>query len=107
MVFHPYSLNGAHVLSHSLAFLVEHSFNSSVLPAIWLRAYITPIFKKGDSTSPANYRPISLTCTTCKIMESIIKDAMASALLTANLITKQQVTLHYNSMHSSHAFYHF
>ena len=80
----------AHVRSHSLAFLFEHSFNSCVLPVIWLHAYITPIFKKGDSTSPANYRPISLTCTTCKIMESIIKDAMSSALLTANLITKQQ-----------------
>ena len=71
-------------------FRYNYSFNSSVLPAIWLHAYITPIFKKDDSTSPANYRPISLTCTTCKIVESIIKDAMSSALLTANLITKQQ-----------------
>ena len=80
----------AHVLSHSLAFLLDHSFNSYVLPAIWLHAYITPIFKKGDSTSPANYRPISLTCTTCKIMESIIKDSISSALLAANLLPKQQ-----------------
>ena len=36
----------AHVLSHSLAFLFEHSFHSSVLHAIWLHAYITPILKK-------------------------------------------------------------
>ena len=57
---------------------------------MWLQAYITLIFKKGDSTFPANYRPISLTCTICKIMKSIIEDAVSSALLTANLITKQQ-----------------
>ena len=35
-------------------------------------AYIAPIHKKNDRKMVSNYRPISLTCITCKVMEKII-----------------------------------
>ena len=35
---------------------------------------VTPVFKKRISSDVNNYRPISLTCCCCKIMESIITD---------------------------------
>jgi len=35
-------------------------------------ANVVPIYKKGAKQDPANYRPISLTCIACKIMEHII-----------------------------------
>lgn len=38
----------------------------------WVSARVSPIFKKGDKSDPANYRPISLTCIMCKLMEHII-----------------------------------
>ena len=31
-----------------------------------------PVFKKGDKSSAANYRPISLTCILCKVLEHIL-----------------------------------
>jgi len=37
-----------------------------------------------------NYRPISLTCCFCKIMESIVKDQMLDYLLRNKLISKHQ-----------------
>ena len=48
------------------------------------------MFKKGLSSDPANYRPISLTSTACKILESIIKDNLIEYLCTNNLLSKQQ-----------------
>ena len=42
------------------------------LPSDWLKANVSPIFKKGDKTCPANYRPISLTCILCKLLEHIV-----------------------------------
>jgi len=54
------------------AILLLLLFDDVCLPAIWRKAFITVIHKKGDSSLPSNYRPISLTCTACKMMEAII-----------------------------------
>ena len=35
-------------------------------------ARVTPIYKKGTKSDPSNYRPISLTCIACKLLEHII-----------------------------------
>ena len=47
-------------------------FRSGVLPHDWKVAYITPIHKRGSSNVAGNYRPVSLTFTIMKIMESIV-----------------------------------
>ena len=58
---------------------------SSSVPDLWRLATVIPVFKKGCPSSPNNYRPISLTCIPCKIMESITKDHMLT-FLNINLI---------------------
>ena len=55
-----------------------------------MRTSICPKFKKGSPSAPANYRPIALTCSCCKIFESIISDAISSYLLAHNLISNHQ-----------------
>ena len=77
-------------LSAPLAYLYSQCMEFSYLPPDWLRAYITPVFKKGDPSCPLNYRPIALTCTICKIMEVIIKDQLLNYFLRRNLISKHQ-----------------
>lgn len=37
-----------------------------------MNANVAPVFKKGDVHLPENYRPVSLTCVTCKLLEHII-----------------------------------
>lgn len=77
-------------LSSPLAFVFNECMNHGYLPTVWLQAFITPIFKKGDSTDPNNYHPIALTCTLCKIMETIVKDQVLDFLLNKKFISKHQ-----------------
>ena len=51
---------------------------------------MTAIFKKGDRTDGSNYRPITLTSIICRIMESLLRDAIVSHLVQYNLIRSSQ-----------------
>ena len=62
----------ADVLAKPITILFKKSLNSESLPAHWLQALITPIFKKGSKTLAENYRPVSLTCILCKVLEKLI-----------------------------------
>jgi len=44
-------------LSPCLFTLFSASLKQGVIPADWKRAMVTPIFKKGLRSDPANYRP--------------------------------------------------
>lgn len=64
-------------LAEPLSIVFSNSFDHGVLPSHWLKANVIPIYKnKGSDNLPSNYRPISLTCTACKVMEQIIYDAI-------------------------------
>ena len=58
----------APVLQH----LFQQSLDLGDLPEDWRRANITPIHKKGTFSDPVNYRPVSLTCVCCKLLEHIV-----------------------------------
>ena len=55
-----------------LTAIFQQSMDTGVLPSSWLTAYVTPIFKKGSTCLPENYRPVSLTCVACKLLEHVI-----------------------------------
>ena len=61
-------------ISGPLADIFATSIHTKKLPDEWKHAHISVIFKKGKKTLPNNYRPVSLTCISCKILESIIRD---------------------------------
>jgi len=53
--------------------LFNFIFNRRVFPKSWLISIIIPFSKEGkDPAFPSNYRPISLTCCLCKLLEKII-----------------------------------
>ena len=60
--------------------IFERFLQTGKLPFEWCRAQVTPIFKKGDKSSTANYRPISLTCILCKVLEHIIASHLVKHL---------------------------
>ena len=59
-------------LAPALSTIFQRSIDLGKLPSDWLNANISPVYKKGDVHLPENYRPVSLTCVSCKILEHII-----------------------------------
>ena len=59
-------------LSSILRCIFQLSLDNGTIPNDRRAASIVPVFKKGDKHMAANYRPISLTSITCKLMEHII-----------------------------------
>lgn len=73
-----------------LSVIFNISVQTSYLPDIWHSAIVTPVFKKGSPSNPANYRPISLTCIACKLLECGVKDVLLDHFMKHKLITRHQ-----------------
>ena len=54
------------------AHLFQQSIDTGEIPKEWSLANICPLFKKGDRSLARNYRPVSLTCIPCKLLEHIV-----------------------------------
>jgi len=80
----------ASALCVPLCHIFDISFKDGLLPDTWKLASVIPIFKKGCTAEPCNYRPISLTSVCCKAMERIINDSLQTYLKHNNLITPAQ-----------------
>ena len=77
-------------MQYPLSILFRSLIDLHSLPSEWKTSVITPKFKKGSPSDPANYRPIALTCTCCKILESLISSELNQYLLEHKLITPHQ-----------------
>ena len=64
------NMSNEFALPVSIIFSLSYKF--AVVPADWRHAIVMPLHKKGDASLISNYRPILLTCTLCKVMESMI-----------------------------------
>ena len=80
----------ADVICKPLGCIFNESLNTGYIPLDWRRANVTAIFKQGQRDNPSNYRPISLTCQVCKVLESIIKDKISEHLEKFKLIKASQ-----------------
>ena len=77
-------------LAPALTLLFNMSISTGSLPQDWLTANITPIYKKGDKATASNYRPVSLTSITCKLLEHILHSNIMKHLDKHNILTDKQ-----------------
>ena len=68
----------------------KHPSIKAKIPPDWKEAFVVPIFKKGDKSRASNYRPVSLTVVTCKILEHIICSSIAKHLETNWILNDAQ-----------------
>jgi hypothetical protein len=73
-----------------LSMVMRTSLRDGNVPVDWRTANVTPVFKKGARTDPGNYRPVSLTSVSCRLMEGIVKDQIVKHLEKNGLIKKSQ-----------------
>ena len=78
------------VLAQPLQILFQNSFNTGTLPEEWKNANITALYKKGDKKYAGNYRPVSLTCILCKVLESLIREKIVGHMNKYKLFSKKQ-----------------
>ena len=69
-----------------LMIVYKKSYNTGKLPDDWKSANVVPVFKKGITSLAANYRPISLTFVSSKIMEHIITSSVMRHASTHNIL---------------------
>ena len=55
-----------------LQVIFQQSLDTGVVPEDWKTANVVGVFKKGDKHQPSNYRPVSLTSVSCKLLEHIV-----------------------------------
>ena len=60
--------------------LFNKSLQSGCIPRDWKLATVSPIFKKGSKKMAENYRPVSLTSIVCKLLESVVREAVLDHL---------------------------
>ena len=73
-------------LAPILTDIFRKSLRDGRLPKDWLNANVVGIYKKGPKQEARNYRPISLTSVTCKILEHIIFSQIIDAALHSSLL---------------------
>ena len=77
-------------LAPVLSLIYQQSYDTNQVPLDWQQANVTAVFKKGDKSNPANYRPVSLTCILCKSMEHIIFSQIMNHLDRHKILVKFQ-----------------
>ena len=88
---HPRVLHDvADSLSTPLEIIFKTSLSCKEIPEDWKQANVSSIFKKGKKTLPQNYRPVSLTCIVCKMLEGIIRDSIVKHMKKNNLFSSKQ-----------------
>ena len=87
------------LLALPLTTLINQSFETGEFPDILKIALVTPIYKKGDKTDPANYRPISSLPILSKVFETIMKNQLLAYMENNCLLSERQFG--YRTNHSS------
>jgi hypothetical protein len=77
-------------IAPALTTFFQASVAQGKIPSQWKSANVVPIYKKGDRSIAANYRPVSLTSVCCKTLEHIISSSIMKHLDCNNILTDAQ-----------------
>ncbi|KAK3099494.1 hypothetical protein FSP39_005280 [Pinctada imbricata] len=80
----------APIIFKPISHIINLSIATCTFPDKMKEAKITPIYKKGDKSTPGNYRPISILPTLSKIFEKHLASQIRNYLNDFDLLVKEQ-----------------
>ena len=80
----------ADVITHPLREIFQACLDTSTVPHQLRLTNVTPVFKKCDRSSAANYQPVFLTCICCILNEHIIGKTIVTHFDLHNILTDSQ-----------------
>ena len=80
----------AETLTPILTLIFSASLKQGKTPDDWKEANVSLIFKKGDKSQQANYRPVLLTCFCSKVLEHIIHSHLMNFFEDNQVLCDQQ-----------------
>ena len=72
------------------AHLFQQSIDTGEIPKEWSLANICPLFKKSNRSLACNFRPVSLTCVPCKLLEYTVCSNIMAHLDEYKLLSDRQ-----------------
>lgn len=82
--------DGRSIIVSLLAYVINLSLRTGVVPSDFKMARVIPLFKKGNRNTESNYRPVSILPVLSKVFEKIVYIQFYSYLCDHNLIYKFQ-----------------
>ena len=79
----------AEEITPAITLIFQASLQQGEVPQDWRQAYVTPLFKKGDRSSPAKNRSISMTSACSKVMEHILHSQVMKHLEAHGILSDQ------------------
>ncbi|WAR00573.1 RTJK-like protein, partial [Mya arenaria] len=73
-----------------LSTIFNKCLQSGEVQSIWKTANVSAIFKKGERFKASNYRPVSLTCICCKLLEHIVVSNVMKHFDSHGILTDSQ-----------------
>ena len=86
-------------ISNILSRMINKCFFRGYFPNCLKKARVIPIFKEGDPADMGNWRPISITCCTSKLIEKLVKKRLSSFLSKHRILSDHQFG--YRTQHST------
>jgi hypothetical protein len=80
----------AEELAPIMTFIFQLSLDTGNIPDDWREANMVALFKKGDRHQASNYRPVSLTSVSCKILEHVLHSQIMDYFDRWNILTDKQ-----------------
>ena len=96
----PKLLKIGHVhLAKPLAYIMNLSLSTGIVPSTWKISRVSPIFKEGDPLDTSNYRPISVIPACMKIFEKVVPTQLYDFMQRYQILSSNQSG--FRPMHST------